>query len=274
MPRTSQSRRRRKSRFTAKTADKHILYQLSVQDVETEAGFLDRTFKSLTGRAPRTLREDFCGTALLCGEWVNRWPERKATGIDIDPKVLAWGREHNIDQLGDAARRVNLLEQDVRATVSAKFDLAVAFNFSYWIFRTRDEMRSYMQGVRRSLAPGGVFFLDAYGGWESQEPMFEERPVRGGFTYVWDQSSFDPITHAVTNFIHFHFQDGTKLQRAFRYDWRFWTLPELTELMNEAGFRDVRVYWDTSDDDRRETYRPRARANNHPGWLAYIVGVK
>jgi hypothetical protein len=146
-----------------------------------------------------------------------------------------------------------------------------AFNFSYWIFKTREEMRRYFERCRRGLAKGGLFFLDAYGGWEAHEPMFEQRKIPGGFTYVWDQDEIDPITHRVLNHIHFEFRDGSKLERAFTYDWRFWTLPELTELLREAGFRDVRVYWDTSDDEDHEIYLPRKKAENQPGWLAYIV---
>src|SRR6187551_1730061 len=101
----------RKSKFTAKTADKHDLYQRSVQDADTEIYFINRAFKSVRKRAPLSLREDFCGTALLCGAWVRSNKERTAQGIDIDHKVLAWGKDRNIDVLGDDADRVTLLQQ-------------------------------------------------------------------------------------------------------------------------------------------------------------------
>jgi SAM-dependent methyltransferase len=269
--RARKGKRARKSRFSAKSADKHVLYQLSVQAPETEVDFLNAWFKKLRGRKPLSLREDFCGTAILCAAWVKSAEERTATGLDIDAKVLSWGKEHNIAPLGEAAERVRLLRKDVRASLSERFDIICAFNFSYWIFKTRDAMRGYFERVRRGLARRGVFFLDAYGGWESHEPMQERRPIKGGFTYVWDQNSFDAITHDVTNFIHFEFEDGTKLERAFRYDWRFWSLPELRELLLEAGFSKVHVYWDTSSDPKRDAYRERTRADNQPGWLAYLL---
>lgn len=265
---------KRKPRFTAATADKHTLYQLSVQDVTTEESFLSRNFKKLRKRDALDLREDFCGTALMCGEWVKHHPKRRSTGVDIDAKVLKWGEEHNIAPLGDDARRVTLLRQDVRAPTRGRHDIVLAFNFSYWIFRTRDEMRDYFERVRASLKKDGVFFLDAYGGWEAIEPMVEARPIRGGFTYEWDQDKFDPITHAVENHIHFEFKDGTRLDKAFSYYWRFWTLPELQELLREAGFRDVVVYWDTSDDEETDDFRPRRRAENQPGWLAYLAALR
>lgn len=84
-------RTRRKRGFTAKTADRHILYQLSVQDAAAEAGFLNRVFRKLRGREPESLREDFCGTALLCSEWV-KYRNRTAVGIDLDRSVLEWAR--------------------------------------------------------------------------------------------------------------------------------------------------------------------------------------
>lgn len=104
--------------------------------------------------------------------------------------------------------------------------------------------------------------------------MLEPRKIAAGFQYVWDQDTFDPITHEVTNHIHFEFRDGTKLEKAFTYEWRYWTLPEIQELLREAGFRDVTVYWDRASDDDDENYRPTRRAENQPGWLAYIVALK
>ncbi|HWA71442.1 MAG TPA: class I SAM-dependent methyltransferase [Polyangiaceae bacterium] len=265
--------KRRKPQLTAKTADKHVLYQKSVQDADTEAAFIERVFRKIRGRAPESLREDFCGTALLTSKWVQRGPKRTGVGVDIDPKVLEWGKAHNISPIGEAGNKIKLYCQDVRKPVRERVDVVGAFNFSYWVFTTRDEMRAYFAHVKRGLGKEGIFLLDAYGGWESEEPMLEERAIAGGFTYVWDQHSFDPITHRVVNYIHFHFRDGTKLERAFTYDWRYWTLPELKELLLEAGYRDVQVYWDTSDNDETEAYKVCRTAENQPGWLAYLVAI-
>ena len=269
---TPKNRTRKQPALTAKNADKHVLYQLSVQDAKVEVDFIDEVYRSLFRRRPTTLLEDFCGSALICSEWARRGATRQATGVDIDPKVLAWGKKNNVAPLGDASEQVRLLRQDVRDPVRAKFDVVCAFNFSYWVFRTRDEMRAYFAHVRTQLGSDSFFVLDAYGGWESQQPMQERRRIKGGFTYIWDQNQFDPITHEVVNYIHFEFKNGSKLNRAFSYYWRFWTLPELQELLAEAGFSRVSVYWDCSKDQSdEELFRPRLRAPNQPGWLAYLV---
>ncbi len=78
----------------AEKADKHELYELSVQDVENEVIFLQDTFKQLRGRDAHLLREDFCGTASACCQWVKQGETYQAIGVDIDPAVLQWGRDN------------------------------------------------------------------------------------------------------------------------------------------------------------------------------------
>ena len=265
------SRPVKRSRLTAATADKYVLYEKSVQDPDYEIELFDKIFRQ-TGRRPLDLREDFCGAALLCKRWVESNANRVATGVDLDSEVLAWGREHHIEPLGAKSQRVTLLQKDVLESSRGKHDVIAALNFSYWVFKTRDLLRDYFKASKKRLAKDGIFIIDAYGGWESQEPMLEPRRIPGGFTYVWDQDAFDPISHDILNHIHFEFPDKTKLERAFTYDWRFWSLPELQELMREAGFADVQVWWDDTDDDDDPVYGPRRHVTNQPGWVSYVVG--
>lgn len=270
----SESRKKKKSKYTAETADRHELYQLSVQASTYEVDIIERMYKSAFDGKPLTMREDFCGTALLCATWVESDPKRSATGVDFCADTLAWGREKNIAVLGESAQRVTLLQEDVRAERPGRFQVINALNFSYSTFRTREDLGGYFKRVYESLEDEGLFLCDSYGGWESQEPMLEPREIKGGFTYIWDQNSFDPITHEVVNHIHFEFKDGTKIDKAFTYEWRYWTLPEMQELLREAGFREIRVYWDKADDDDEEDYQHTKVAENQPGWLAYIVATK
>ncbi len=237
----------------------------------SEGRFLARIFEKLSGRRAESLREDFCGTALLCAEWV-KGRGRTAVGVDLDPAVLAWGAEHNLAPLGRRGSAVRLLRQDVRATRSGRFDLVVALNFSYFVFRTREELGKYFTGVRRSLARGGLFVLDAYGGYQSWRILSERRRLRG-FTYVWEQSLVDPIDHSVVNHIHFEFPDGSQLRRAFSYHWRLWTLPEIRELLAEVGFSRSAVYWEDRDADGVgiDRYRARVHVAQQPAWVAYIA---
>ena len=57
---------------------------------------------------------------------------------------------------GEPGDRVKLYCQDVRKPVREKVDVIGAFNFSYWVFVTRDEMRAYFAHVKRGLKKDGV----------------------------------------------------------------------------------------------------------------------
>src|SRR5690606_6124445 len=83
----------------AETADRHDLYQRAVQSVDDEVAFIGARFKEIRGRDLILIREDFCGTASMACAWVDSAPKRRAIGVDIDPEVLGWGREHNVGKL-------------------------------------------------------------------------------------------------------------------------------------------------------------------------------
>jgi SAM-dependent methyltransferase len=176
----------------ADLADPHELYEASVQSVSHEVEFLEAAFVELVGRKPLTLREDFCGTAAAACEWVRSHRDRSAVAVDIDPKVLAWGRDHHVGALKAKQRaRVRLLEGDVRTAETGATDITVAFNFSWWTFKTRQALLEYFRAVHASLADDGMFVLDIYGGSDAYEEQ-EEATDYGLFTYVWDQFGFDP----------------------------------------------------------------------------------
>ncbi len=237
----AKKRQRAKSRWrTAATSDRLELYELSVQEPSAECDFIDKVWREKRGRKggrkPRSIREDFCGSAIVCAEWVKRHRANTAAGIDLNAKVLNWTRPRLRKRLKpQQLKRLRLIQADVRSEPVHNVDSVLAMNFSHFIFKTRDELRRYYRSVHRSLKKDGIFILDAYGGSESYLEMQEDRNL-DAFTYVWDQHLYNPIDNHVINHIHFKFPDGTKIERAFTYDWRLWSLPELREILLEAGF--------------------------------------
>ncbi|MDY0111138.1 MAG: class I SAM-dependent methyltransferase [Candidatus Krumholzibacteria bacterium] len=257
-------------------ADRHLLYQWSVQVPKFEVQFMDRVFRKLRGRKPLHLREDFCGTGLLCCEWVRRRKGGRALGLDLDQETLAWGREHNVAPLGNLAGRVALQHGDVRNITNPPADLVCAYNFSWFLMHPLQELTEYFRKVRASLAPDGLLFLDCYGGWEAQQQTSEPRLVEtpdGMFTYTWEQADYNPIDNVARCYIHFELAGGRTLRKAFTYEWRVYTPAEARDALLAAGFSDCVVYWDFSLDPEVDLYRPARRGENQPGWLAYIVGV-
>jgi len=262
---------------TAATSDRHDLYERSVQEPSAECDLIDQIWKEQRGRRAELIREDFCGTAAVCMEWVKRRPSHRSWGVDLDPQVLAWGTARMPERLTPAQRkRVTLLQQDVRTVRTPLVDTVLAMNFSYFIFKERAMLKKYFKHVHRSLKTDGLFLLDAYGGHDSFAEMKEEKDF-DGFTYVWDQNKYNPITGDVVNYIHFKFPDRTRLNRAFTYEWRLWTLPEIQEILLEAGFRKALVYWEGTDEKTGEgdnNWAESRQGEACPGWVAYLVGVK
>jgi hypothetical protein len=278
MSREKKKQKRRKPRKTqAKRADRYDLYQRSVQEPAADTPFIHRVFKNRYGRAPRSLREDFCGTAALACHWVERHDENTAVGIDLDPEPLEWGRRHNLAKLtAEQAARVKLIEGNVLDVGNGGFDLTVAFNFSFMIFEQRPLMLRYFRQAHATLGNEGLFLIDVYGGPDAQQTLEETREC-DGFDYVWDQRSFDPIHRHGVNYIHFEFDDGSRMQRAFKYSWRLWDIPELRDLLDEAGFSKTEVYWEGTDKktgEGNDIYKRRECAEDDPAWVCYVVGIR
>lgn len=261
---------------TASTSDIHDLYEQSVQEPEAECDLIDQVWSELRDRKCVHIREDFCGTSAMAMAWIKHRPENTAVCVDLDAEVLEWARKRIPDRLTpEQAKRLTLIEGDVRATPTEPVDSVCAMNFSYYLLRTRDELRDYFKIARNHLVDDGLFLLDAYGGSEAFEELEEDRHL-DGFTYVWDQNSYDPITGEAINYIHFRFPDGSKIDKAFEYHWRLWTLPEIREILIEAGFSDVVIYWEGSDEDGEGNgeWSKADRGEACEGWVSYLVAMK
>ncbi|NIR59563.1 MAG: class I SAM-dependent methyltransferase [Gammaproteobacteria bacterium] len=279
------SRRRVKGKPLAEQADRHELYQMAVQSPDTEIPFLLETYERLRGKAPGMLREDFCGTAYLATEWCKRDRSHRALGIDLDGETLAWGRRHNVEPAGaDVVDRLTLVHGDVRDVVEPAADIACAFNFSYCVLESRDDLKGYFETVHRGLASDGLFVLDLFGGTEVYEAQEEETEIDDSdVVYVWDQAAFNPIDHHMECRIHFNFPDGSRMEDAFSYSWRLWVMPEITDLLYEAGFTKVRVFWEgfeepeDADDEYLDStgeYEEVTEVENQDSWMSYIVAER
>ena len=275
--------KQKKNKLTmAERADKFVCYQKSVQTPEHEVEFFEQAYREANGsKKPYSLREDFCGTFAICCDWVRANKKRTALGVDLCSETLQWGRDNNLSELNpEQQSRVRLLEQDVRKKNRPQVDVLAAQNFSFWLFKTRPELLEYFRIARSNLKPGGVMVMDMMGGGDCyQEDSVDKRTIKKGkkgFQYWWEQASFNPVNADASFYISFKFADGSKLKRAFEYHWRFWTIPEVRELLKEAGFSESHVYWE-NDDEGSDTYGTWSRgtdAPSNPSWICYIVAIK
>ncbi|MGZ3725414.1 MAG: class I SAM-dependent methyltransferase [Pseudobdellovibrio sp.] len=256
--------------------DKYELYSKAVQSPEEDVKFYRRVYKKFRhGKKPLTLREDFCGTGMISCEWVKLDPEHKSCGLDLDQEPMGYGRDHYIPKLTpDQQHRIALIKKDVLTHGLASADIAVAVNFSYFLFKKRDILKRYFENVYQSLNRDGIFVLDIFGGTQCTDAI-EDTTRHKGFTYYWDQQNFDPVTNEAYFEIHFKY-GKKKYEGVFTYDWRMWSILEIRELMAEVGFQETVVYWEGTDKKGfgNGIFTPVKKGEACESWIAYIAGAK
>ena len=266
----------------ASRADKHELYEASVQMPDHEVKFFQQAYGDHRNGAPYVLGEDFCGTFSVSCSWVKSDPKRLAIGYDTCPETLRWGREHNWSALKPEQReRVTLHEKDVLLRSGPSLDVLAAQNFSFWFFKTREQVLRYFRVALSNLADDGIMVIDMMGGAECRtEGLTHTQTIRegkNGFKYQWRQVSFNPINSDACCSISFLFPDGSRMKDAFVYRWRLWTIVEVRELLTEAGFAGSLVYWAVDGDvdfDRDGGWQPRETAPSDASWTCYLVALK
>lgn len=258
------------------TFDKYDYYLSSVQSPEADAEFLERTYRELSGKAPKVMREDFCGTFALCAEWVKRKDSFHAVGVDLDPEPLEYGSLRHLSKLTEKQRkRLSIVKGNVLSSKLPAADIVCALNFSYFCFKDRATLKRYFTAAAKSLNPGGIFLVDCFGGPECMQPN-EQETEYDDYSYYWDQDGWNPITQEAMFYIHFKRKGERKREKVFTYDWRMWTIPELKDLMAEAGLKDMRVYWEGTDKhgEGNGIFSQSNEGEVCDAWVAYIVGIK
>jgi SAM-dependent methyltransferase len=256
--------------------DKYALYKASVQAPDSDVVYLRDTYKELRGKLPKIMREDFCGTHAICCEWVKLDPAFQAVGIDLDAEPIEYGQKHYVAALPqDQQKRIQVLNKNVLDEGLPKADVIAALNFSYYIFKSRLLLRNYFKNSLRGLKPGGIFVVDCFGGSACQEANEEETYFEDEeFSYFWDQDYYDPVNNYAQFYIHFKRKGEKKREKVFSYDWRMWTIPEIREVMIEAGFKKAHVYWEgtTKKGDGDGKFVRVEKGEECESWIAYVVG--
>ena len=256
--------------------DKYDLYTNSVQSAEHDAGLIWKMYSDATPKKTKRkllLREDFCGTASLCFEWVKLSGKHHAVGVDIDNTALTWGLlNHGKNPLDQT--RIKLVCNDVMKVHRGQPDIICALNFSYYFIDQRRELLRYFELCRHRLANEGMLILDAFGGPEYLVPHRDKRRnSEKKFNFWWEVESFDSISHRIKTHIDFQV-DGQKIRkRVFSYDWRLWTLPEIVDVLRDAGFKKIEFWAEGLDASGHGNgrFRKIKTEKNCATWVTYIT---
>jgi hypothetical protein len=259
---------------TLSIRDKHRLYEKSVQAHEGDIEFINEQYTQFYKKLPLSLREDFGGSGILSCAWTAQSSEHQAWAIDLDTEPIAYGVEEHYSQLDSSAQeRMKYIEGNVLDDYDFKADVICAFNFSYFIFKKRKALVDYFKKVRQGITEDGMFIVDLFGGTECRQEL-EEETEYDDHDYFWDCDKYNPFTNECLYYIHFRYQ-GKKHEKVFTYDWRQWTIPEVREAMEEAGFSRTYAYWEGEDEDGDGdgNFYISEEEENCDSWVTYIVGL-
>jgi hypothetical protein len=215
--------------------------------------------------------------AALCAAWCASDARRTATGTDLDEVELAWGAAHVLPAAaggGDAPERMCLLLADVRDDPLAaprlasgwgcafwhdaawkelrarRADVACALNSAICFMHSREDADRYCRQARAMTAAPGIFVMDLQGG-ATMEKALTQRTRLPSCDYLWSQDGFDPVSRLISCHIGFRLRGRRgapppptppALRRAFSYRWRLWTLPEVCDMLRQAGFASTHVW--------------------------------
>lgn len=226
--------------------DRHELYERCVQVPERLVPLL----LAIHGGSPTVLGEDFCGTAALSRCWVRSVPGGRAIALDHDPAVLVLAEARAAEE---GAHGIELMCGDARSAsdpVRHGCDVLFVGNFSIGEIAARAELVLYLRRARARLSNHGTFICDIYGGATAFRTGAVERvhalPDGRRIRYTWEQRRADPMSARVENALHFRVERRGEIEEewtdAFVYRWRLWSLAELRDALEEAGYADV-VFW-------------------------------
>jgi hypothetical protein len=192
--------------------------------------------------------------------------DRRALAMDLDHEVVTKAAALSMLLNPQEQERIEIVRGDCLGVQNAPesrndasaADVIFVGNFSIGYIFERGALVQYLAACKQRLDRGnggfggGVFCCDLYGGASAFKLGGIERrhPSRGReiIRYAWQHELADPRTAMVTNSISFRVEvDGDivqQLPRAFVYTWRLWSLRELADAMQEAGFVEVQIYKD------------------------------
>ncbi len=258
--------------------EKYTLYEAAVQSPEGEIEILKDVYQKLRNKQPLILREDFCGSSALSTAWVKAHKQHTAYGVDLDMDPLEFAFKHHIEGMNETEQeRIKLICGNVLTAKTPLADIVAALNFSYYIFKDRKKLKEYFKSAFKHLKKDGIFFIDLFGGVDAQREL-EEKTDRGSFYYYWDCVSYNPIDHHVKFAIHFKHKkkNAEKIENVFEYDWRWWTMPELKDLLLEVGFTKVHCLWEGDDGKGggNGNFEIATKEENCESWVAYLAACK
>jgi len=193
----------------------------------------------------------------LCCGWGRhavRFAQRghRVTGLDLSAYHLRLAKQ----AARDAGVQVELVRADMREIPRGRrFDAVVNCFTSFGYFETEEDDQRVLDGVARSLKPGGRFFIDTMN-HDSLMRVFRESDCtkRPGGALSLELRSYDVHTGRIS--VDWIFVEPDGRRRTAFHSLRLYTFTEFAALLAKAGLRVVRT-WGNFDGTEFSMHSPR-----------------
>jgi ubiquinone/menaquinone biosynthesis C-methylase UbiE len=194
-------------------------------------------------KAPRSVLDVACGTGIVT-ELLSHYGYHPVVGIDLSAAMIQIARTkadaHNL------AQRITYHVQDASTLDlgDARFDLAVSlFDSLNYITDPIDLSKAFVR-IARHLHPGGILAFDVNSLYALSHDLFTQTGTSGPLHHVW-RSYWDRESRTCRVEMDFTLQDeATGGTRQFHetHIQRAYTITELREMLEAAGFVNIAVY--------------------------------
>ncbi len=187
------------------------------------------------GSKPKRLLDVCCGTGVIAELLAEQGYE--VVGFDISPEMISQAKKKALEKG---------LALSYHVADAAHFELGETFDGAFSFFDSLnyiiepDDLASAIERVARHLTPGSTFVFDVNTAYAFEQQMFDQAETsrKAPIRYDW-VGNYDPKSRIIRVSMSFE-RDGVEFHEL--HVQRAYTVDELLEYLDQAGFGEVTVF--------------------------------